>query len=154
MNLQHERLLSLCETLNLPFIAQGYAAAAQEAVRRETAYGDFLEEFLKAEARGRQVRRQGMLTRLAGFPAIKTLEDFDCDFAAGVKRSQIDELAGRGRALYSDRRTWCWLAPPGLARPISPSRWAIERRRRASRPASPPPPISCLPCRWPMRRIS
>ena len=43
MNLQHERLLSLCETLNLPFIAQGYAPAAQEAARRETAYSDFLE---------------------------------------------------------------------------------------------------------------
>lgn len=96
MNLQHERLLSLCKTLNLPFIAQGDAVAAQEAVRRETAYGDFPEELLKAEARGRQVRRQGMLTRLAGFPAIKTLEDFDCDFAAGVKRSPIDELAGLG----------------------------------------------------------
>jgi hypothetical protein len=25
MNLQHERLRLLCETLNLPFIAQGYA---------------------------------------------------------------------------------------------------------------------------------
>ena len=37
-----------------------------------------------------------MLTRLAGFPAIKTLEEFDYDFAfaAGVKRTQIDDLAG------------------------------------------------------------
>jgi DNA replication protein DnaC len=84
MNLQHERLLSLCETLNLPFIAQGYAAAAQEAAQREMAYSDFLEGLLKAEAAGRQVRKQGMLTRLAGFPAIKTLEAFDYDFATGV----------------------------------------------------------------------
>ena len=37
-----------------------------------------------------------MLTRLAGFPAIKTLEDFDYPFAAGVNKSQIDELAGLG----------------------------------------------------------
>ena len=29
MNLQHERMLSLCETLNLPFIAQGYAVATR-----------------------------------------------------------------------------------------------------------------------------
>ncbi len=35
-----------------------------------------------------------MLTRLAGFPAIKTLEDFDYEFAQGIKRSQIEELAG------------------------------------------------------------
>ena len=37
-----------------------------------------------------------MMTRLAGFPAIKTLEDFDFAFAAGVKKGQIDELAGLG----------------------------------------------------------
>lgn len=35
-------------------------------------------------------------TRLAGFPVIKTLEDFSYDFAKGVKRSQVEELAGLG----------------------------------------------------------
>ena len=82
--------------MNLPFIAQGYAAAAQNAARDETAYSDFLEGLLRTEAAGRHVRKQSMLTRLAGFPAIKTLEEFDYDFATGVKRSQIDELAGLG----------------------------------------------------------
>ncbi len=96
MNLQHERLLTLCENLNPPFVAQGYATAAQEAAEQDTAYSDFLEQILKTEAAGRCVRKQSMLTRLAGFPAIKTLEDFDYDFATGVKRSQIDELAGLG----------------------------------------------------------
>jgi DNA replication protein DnaC len=37
-----------------------------------------------------------MLTRLAGFPVIKTLDDFDYEFAQGVKRSPIEELAGLG----------------------------------------------------------
>src|SRR5260363_72569 len=74
----------------------GYAAAAQEAAKQERSYSDFLEALLKAEAQGCQVRKQNMLTRLAGFPALKTLEDFDYSFAAGVKRSQIDELAGLG----------------------------------------------------------
>ena len=92
MNLQHERLLALCETLNLPFIAQGYAVASQTAAEKETAYSDFLEGLLRTEA----VRKQSMLTRLAGFPAIKTLDDFDYLFGAGVKKSQIDELAGLG----------------------------------------------------------
>jgi DNA replication protein DnaC len=96
MNLQHERMQHLCECLNLPFMAQGYAAAAQEAAKQEHSYSDFLEALLNAEANGRQVRKQSMLTRLAGFPAIKTLEDFDYRFAAGVKRSQIDEMAGLG----------------------------------------------------------
>ena len=33
MNLQHERLQILCEGLNLPMIAQGYAAASQQAAQ-------------------------------------------------------------------------------------------------------------------------
>lgn len=37
-----------------------------------------------------------MMTRLAGFPAIKTLEQFNYYFAKGVKRSQIEELARVG----------------------------------------------------------
>ena len=96
MNLQHERLIGLCESLNLPFIAQGDAGAAQEAARSQTGDSDFLEALLKAEVAGRQIRKQSLLTRLAGFPAIKTLEEFDYGFAAGVKNSQIDELAGLG----------------------------------------------------------
>jgi DNA replication protein DnaC len=96
MNLQYERMQFLCETLNLPFVAHGYASAAQTAAEQGTAYSDFLESLLKSEAAGRQVRKQSMLTRLAGFPAIKTLEDFDYPFAAGVNKSQIDELAGLG----------------------------------------------------------
>ncbi len=96
MNLQHERILTLCESLNLPCVAQSYPAAAQQAALAETAYSDFLEELLKAEAQGRNVRKQTILTRLAGFPATKTLADFDYAFAQGVKRSQIEELAGLG----------------------------------------------------------
>jgi DNA replication protein DnaC len=93
MNLQHERLQILCEGLNLPAIAQGYAMAAQQAAANQTAYSDFLEGLLKAEAASRQVRKQTMLTRLAGFPALKTLEDFDYGHTQ-LKRAQIEELAG------------------------------------------------------------
>lgn len=96
MNLQHERMLTLCERLNLPFVAQAYPMAAQDDAQQDTAYSDFLERLLQAEALVRNVRKQNMLTRLAGFPAIKTLDDFDYDFAQGVKRSQLEELAGLG----------------------------------------------------------
>jgi hypothetical protein len=67
--------------LNLPFIAQGYPAATQQAAQQQTAYSDFLEHLLRMEATGRTVRKQTLFTRLAGFPAIKTLEDFDYEFA-------------------------------------------------------------------------
>lgn len=96
MNLQHERIVALCDSLNLPFVAQGYGAATQKAAKQEMAYSDFLEGLLRDEAPGRNVRKQSMMTRLAGVPVVKTLDDFNYDFAMGVKRSQIEELAGLG----------------------------------------------------------
>lgn len=141
MNLQYERMLALCDSLNLPFVAQNYVGAAQEAAAQESAYSDFLEALLKAESAGRQVRKQSLLTRLAGFPAIKTLEEFDYAFAAGVKRSQIDELAGL--AFVERNENVVLVGPPGWARPISRSPWAIAPRKPVSRPVSRPPPISC-----------
>ena len=94
MNLQHERIELLCNALSLPCVAQGYGAAAQHAAKTELGYSDFLEGLRKAEAAGRRVRKQTMMTRLAGFPAIKTLDDFSYDFAKGVEKSQIEALAG------------------------------------------------------------
>lgn len=96
MNLQHERITLLCAALSLPCVAQGYGAAAQRAAKTEMGYSDFLEELLRDEAAGRRVRKQTMMTRLAGFPAIKTLDDFSYEFAKGVKKSQLEELAGLG----------------------------------------------------------
>ena len=96
MNLQHERLGALCESLSLPFIAQGYGAAVQKAAKEEMSYSDFLEGLLREEVAGRTVRKQSMMTRLAGFPVIKTLDAFNYEFAKGVKRSQIEDLAGLG----------------------------------------------------------
>ena len=96
MNLQNKRLGQLCEHLSLPFIAQGYGAAVQKAAKEDISYSDFLEGLLREEVAGRTVRKQSMMTRLAGFPVIKTLDAFNYDFAKGVKRSQIEELAGLG----------------------------------------------------------
>jgi len=96
MNLQQERIDQLCEALGLPCVAQGYGSASQKAASQELAYSDFLEGLLREEMAGRTARKQSMMTRMAGFPAIKTLDQFNFDFAKGVKRSQIEELAGLG----------------------------------------------------------
>jgi hypothetical protein len=42
MNLQRQRMLTLCELLNLPFVAQAYPVAAQDAAQQQTPYSDFL----------------------------------------------------------------------------------------------------------------
>ena len=71
-----------------------YGPIAQGAAKKKDAtYADFLEDVLKAEREARRARARDMLTRVAGFPAIKTLEAFDFAFATGVPRTQIHELA-------------------------------------------------------------
>ena len=114
MNLQHERIALLCETLSLPCVAQGYGAAAQQAAKTELGYSDFLEGLLRDEAAGRKVRKQTMMTRLAGFPAIKTLDDFSYEFAKGVKKSQVQELAGLG--FVERRENVVLIGPSGVGK--------------------------------------
>ena len=96
MNLQHERLVELCAELRLGGIAMGYVAAAQRAVETDATYPDFLEAVLRAELDTRRARARQMLARVAGFPAVKTLDAYDFEFAAGAPRQQILQLAGLG----------------------------------------------------------
>jgi DNA replication protein DnaC len=96
-DLQHQRIDALCQELRLGALTSLYGPIAQDAAKRKNAsYADFLEEALRAERDARRVRSREMLTRTAGFPAIKTLEDYDFGFATGAPRGQILELAALG----------------------------------------------------------
>jgi DNA replication protein DnaC len=93
MTLQGERIGELCQALSLNGIEQEYAALAQRAATAEHSYSDYLEQCLKAEQQARQQRSRSVLVKMAGFPAIKLLEDYDFAFAAGAPKRQIQQLA-------------------------------------------------------------
>ena len=93
MNLQHERIERVCEQLKLGAIAQSYPAVAQAAVANESSFTDFLESVLKEELSARQIRTQATMMRLAGFPVLKNLDDFDFRFATGVPEKLVRELS-------------------------------------------------------------
>ena len=134
MNLQHERIAALCNELRLAAVADRYPELATRAVENEQSYADFLEGVLSAEHSTRQGRTRSTMTRLAGFPAIKTLDEFDYEFAPGVPKATIAELSGL--AFIDATRTWCWSAPAASARPTWLSLWVTWQRRLASRRAS------------------
>jgi DNA replication protein DnaC len=94
MNLQHERIAALCSELRLQSVPDRYPELATRAAETEQSFSDFLETVLAAERAARQGRTRSTMTRLAGFPAIKTLEDFDYEFAPGVPKNTIAELSG------------------------------------------------------------
>lgn len=93
MNLQHEKIDSLCAKLQLQGISQSYLKLSDEAAKEESTFTTFLERVLDSEWKMRNTRKQRTLTRFAGFPAIKTLDDFDFTFAQGVNKRQIMELS-------------------------------------------------------------
>jgi DNA replication protein DnaC len=86
-------ILSLCKSLKLSTIADEFHTIATTAAKEEWQYVQFLQELLQREYNNRMDRSKSTLTKLAGFPAIKTLEQFDYTFSVGVNRKQIEELS-------------------------------------------------------------
>ena len=96
-NLQHDRISTIATELRLLAVPDLYGPIAQTAAaRKDASYADFLEEVLRSERDARHVRTREMITRMAGFPALKTLEAYDFAFATGAPRQQIQELAALG----------------------------------------------------------
>lgn len=88
-----ERIDDLCQRLALGTMATHLPHVAEEAARNELSFHAFFERLLQAEHRERQERSRTILTRTAGFPAIKTLEQYDFAFATGAPKQLMTELA-------------------------------------------------------------
>lgn len=88
-----ERTEDLCQRLALGTMALQIDQTAEEAVRKEWTYREFFHRVLEAEYRERQERSRTLLTRTAGFPAIKTLDQYDFNFATGAPKGLLNELA-------------------------------------------------------------
>jgi DNA replication protein DnaC len=93
MNVQHERIAELCAGLRLGAVAAQYSVLAQQAAEQHSSFTDFLETLLLAERESCRARAREMFARVEGFPAIKTLDQYDFAFATGAPRKQIMELA-------------------------------------------------------------
>ena len=92
MNLQHERIATLCTELKLHRVAADWPTFAADAARSEASFADFVERLLRSEMDARGERQRHTLLKLATLPAIKTLEQFDFAFASGAPRAHIQEL--------------------------------------------------------------
>jgi len=93
MELNTTTIASLCDELKLTTIQEQYNDISLLAAKENWNYSQYLEELLKMEFNNRMDRSKYTLTKLAGFPAIKTIEQFDYTFTVGVNSKQIEELA-------------------------------------------------------------
>ena len=89
----NETIINYCNELKLPTTKEQYHTIANLAAKESWTYTQFLNEVLKTEVTTRLDNSKKMLTKFAGFPAIKTLEEFDYNFTVGVNSKQINELA-------------------------------------------------------------
>jgi DNA replication protein DnaC len=93
MNLQHEHIQALCAELKLPAMQTQWSALAQHAADTQGSFADFLQTALESERAAKQERVRQALLKIATLPTIKSLEDYDFNFATGAPKPQIQELA-------------------------------------------------------------
>jgi DNA replication protein DnaC len=89
----NEKIVSCCKELKLPTTIEQYHTLATTAAKENWTYTQFLNEVLQTEVTARLNNSKKILTKFAGFPAIKTLQGFDYNFTVGVNSKQINELA-------------------------------------------------------------
>lgn len=94
MNLQHERIADACQRLGLFAVPGVWADIAKHTLSEEGSYADFVERLLAEELKAKDCRTRATLLRFAGLPSIKTLEEYDFNFASGTPKALITELSG------------------------------------------------------------
>src|SRR5208283_589761 len=100
--------------LRLSGLIQSLEVRLQEAAGHQLSHEEFLEIILQDEMAVRADRMIQRRVKAAGFRELKTLEDFDFAFNAGVQRPLVYELA-TGKFLR-ERSDILWLGPPGVGK--------------------------------------
>jgi DNA replication protein DnaC len=114
VNLGYERVQAHLERLKLKRVAELLDPVSEQATKESLSYVAFLERLLEAEASGRAERRLIAKTRLAHFPFIKTLADFDFSFQPSIDRKQIQELSTL--RFLANAENVVLLGPPGVGK--------------------------------------
>jgi DNA replication protein DnaC len=87
-------LMNLLDKLKLDHLEAQLDAVCEQAALWGEDYKAFLAQALETEWQGRYQRGIEARLRLARFPWVKTMEQFDFDFQPSLDRRQVRELAG------------------------------------------------------------
>jgi DNA replication protein DnaC len=109
-----ERLPYLLAKLKAPRVLERLAQTAERARSEQWPYEQFLESLLEAEVFARDASGARMRVRVAGFPALKALEDFDWQAQPSAERPLVLHLAQL--AWIEERANVCFLGPPGTGK--------------------------------------
>ena len=108
-----KQLRYLAAALKAPRITEAAARLAAQARDAGWTHEDYLAAVLEREVSARSASGAQLRIRAAGFPARKTLEDFDWDAQPAI-RQQIAALASG--AFLTEARNIVLLGPPGTGK--------------------------------------
>jgi DNA replication protein DnaC len=108
-----KQITYLAGALKAPRITEAAARLADQARDADWTHEDYLAAVLEREVSARNASGAQLRIRAAGFPARKTLEDFDFDAQPAI-RQQTGALASGG--FLSEARNIVLLGPPGTGK--------------------------------------
>jgi len=108
-----KQITYLAGALKAPRITEAAARLAEQARAANWTHEDYLAAVLEREVSARNASGAQARIRSAGFPAVKTLEDFDFDAQPAV-RQQVAALASG--AFLTEARNVVLLGPPGTGK--------------------------------------
>jgi DNA replication protein DnaC len=113
-DLTYERVVGHLARLKLTRLPDCLDGLAEEATKAKWTYVEFLDHLLTAEIAARTERDITMKTKLARFPFVKTLEQFDFAYQPSLSERQIKELATL--RFVAQGENVLFLGPPGTGK--------------------------------------
>lgn len=107
-------LTVLLEKMRLEHLGEQLDVVCEEAAKKELDLKSFLAQALETEWRYRQQRGVETRLKLARFPWIKTLDQFDFDFQPSLDKKVVRELAGL--SFVERAQNVVVLGPPGVGK--------------------------------------
>jgi DNA replication protein DnaC len=80
------------KSLNLSWSRDNLDQALQEANSTDMSYLEFLNRLLRGELTYKEKRAEERRMKMAGFPFIKTIDEFDFVFQRSITRKQVNQL--------------------------------------------------------------
>lgn len=107
-------LTNLLERMKMEHLLAQLDSVCEQAAGRDLDFKGFLAQALEAELQGRFRRGVEARMKLARFPWIKTLDQFDFDFQPSIDRKVVRELAGL--SFVERAHNVVILGPPGVGK--------------------------------------
>jgi DNA replication protein DnaC len=105
---------NLLDKLKMDHLEAQIDAVCEQAAKKQLDYKAFLAQALEAEWQGRFQRGIEARLRMARFPWLKTIDQFDFDFQPSLDRRQVRELAGM--SFVERAHNVIVLGPPGVGK--------------------------------------